>query len=160
MTLTDFFNRSISVVTTVTVTPDSQFPVISQIRILQTYSSETTNNITLTAYTWDLNHIRNFTVTWYTEVNQTEITLDMTHVENNFYVAYLGEYSHGVIIYYQISAIDNSTVNNEELTELLSFKVTKISPEETPAVIWIGILVLGLLSTFVVLILYFRTKTK
>jgi hypothetical protein len=160
MTLTDFFNQSVSVITTVTVTADSQYPLIRQIRIMQTYSTGLTNNITLTAYVWDLNHIRNISVTWYTEDNQTENTLDMTLVENDFYIAHLGEFSHGVIVYYQITAIDNSSVNNEELTELYSFEVTNLTPDITPGILWIGLLVLGVLATFVVLILYFRTKTK
>ena len=160
MTFKDFFNQSRSVVTIVTVNPDAQFPLIRQIRIFQSYSTDTTNNITLTTYVWDLNLIRNISVTWYTEANQTENTLDMTLVENDFYIAHLGEFSHGAIIYYQITAIDNSSVNNEEITELLTFEVTKLTPAETPALLWGGILALGILSTFVVLILYFRTKTK
>jgi hypothetical protein len=160
MTLTDFFNRSISLVTRVTVDPDSHFPLIHQIRILQSYSTEITNNITLTVYCWDLNRIRNITVTWYTEENETENTLDMNPDQNDFYIAQLGEFDHGAIIYYQISAIDNSSVNNEEITELHSFEVTRLEPEDTPALLWGGLLILGLLSTLVILILYFRTKTK
>ena len=160
MTLIDFFNQSAIVLTVVTVTPDAHLPLIQEVRVIASYTTASTNNITVQAYTWDLNNISTISIEWYVgDVAATE-EMDMTLESNDFYIAALGEFSHGAIITYRVTAVDNSSVNNSETTEWLSFTVEAQASAPLSPILWGVVLALGILSSMAILWLYFRTKTR
>jgi hypothetical protein len=160
MTMVDFFNWTAFVVTVVEVTPDAHLPLVNEIRVFQARVSETSNNLTVQAYVWDLNRIASITIEWYSSTNEDVNAQEMELHGNDFFTAELGEFSLGVTVYYRITAVDNSSVNNEEQTDWLEFEVTALSADPTPLLLWVGFLVLGTLSLFALLAIYFRTKTK
>ncbi|MFW9848523.1 MAG: hypothetical protein ACFFF4_05250 [Candidatus Thorarchaeota archaeon] len=160
MTLIDYFNQTTIVITVVTVTPDAHLPTIREISVIESYTTVSTNNVTVQAYVWDLNRISSITIEWYTSTNSTPLEKDMTAETNDFYVAMLGEFSHGVNVTYRLIAVDNSSVNNIHTTEWRSYLVTTQRNEQLPLALWGGILALGILSSLAVLWLYFRTKTR
>ncbi|UCE11816.1 MAG: hypothetical protein JSW61_07755 [Candidatus Thorarchaeota archaeon] len=160
MTMLDFFNQTAFAITIVEVTPDAHLPLVNEIRVFQAYTTATSNNVTVQAYVWDLNKIASITIEWYSSIDEDVNTADMELHSNDFYAAKLGEYSHGVTVYYRITAIDNSSVNNQEQTEWIEVDVIPLRGETTPVLLWVGILILGTLSTLALLVIYFRTKTK
>ncbi|MHA2379141.1 MAG: hypothetical protein ACXADS_07680 [Candidatus Thorarchaeota archaeon] len=160
ITFTDFFNQSSSALVTVTVLPDAVLPVVSQVQIIQAYSTVSANNITVQAYAWDLNVIGNITVEWYTTDETAIDELDMTLFGDDLYEARLGRFQHSVVIHYRVTAKDNSSVQNEFVTEWREFEVTPLTREGLPLLFIVVVAVLGGLSTVVVLVLYFRTRTR
>ncbi|MFW9862418.1 MAG: hypothetical protein ACFFET_09050, partial [Candidatus Thorarchaeota archaeon] len=61
LTLNDFFNQTSFAIVTLTVTPDAHHPLVSEVQGIQSYSTAWANNLTIQAYVWDLNRIRNIT---------------------------------------------------------------------------------------------------
>ncbi|MFX1473625.1 MAG: hypothetical protein ACFFBM_14045, partial [Promethearchaeota archaeon] len=95
LTLKDFFNQTSFAVVTLTVGPDAHHPLVSEVQAIELYSTPTTTNLTVQAYAWDINRIRNITVEWYTgDGTETEV-VEMMHESNDFYSAHLGEFSNG-----------------------------------------------------------------
>jgi hypothetical protein len=165
LTLTDFFNATSFAVIEVHVTPDAHNPIISSIRVIQTLSSQTTNNLTVQAYVWDLNNISSIKIDWGVgnpeDLGFEYETKNMTRTEiDDFFSAELGEYAHGQVVWYRISAKDNSSVKNEEVTAWTSIAVTVMSYGGGPLPVYIIVFTLGSLSLLVVLVLYFRTRVK
>jgi hypothetical protein len=163
MTLSDFFNQTSFAIIQVEVTADAHNPIIANIEVIQTYSTQITNNLTVQAYVWDLNNIQEITIEW--GVGDPESTafvsetMNMTLSEiNDFFTSDIGEYTHGVVVWYRISSTDNSSVNNVEITEWLSVTVTSMSYEGAPALLYGVVGILGVLSLLVFVVLYFRTK--
>jgi hypothetical protein len=165
LTLVDFFNATSFGVIEVHVTPDAHNPIISSIKVIQTLSSQTTNNLTVQAYVWDLNNISSIQIDWGVgdpeDLGFDYETKNMTRAEiDGFYSAELGEYIHGHVVWYRISATDNSSVENTELTAWASITVTAMSYGGGPLPVYIVVFALGSLSMLVVLVLYFRTRVK
>jgi hypothetical protein len=165
LTLVDFFNATSFAVIEVHVTPDAHNPIISDIKVIQTLSSQTTNNLTVQAYVWDLNNISNITIDWGVgdpqSVSFSYETENMTRTEiDNFFSAELGDYTHGQIVWYRITATDNSSVKNVEVTAWTSITVIAMSYGGGPLPVYVAVFILGSLSLLVVLIIYFRTRVK
>jgi hypothetical protein len=160
MTLIDYFNQTTIVITVVTVTPDAHLPIISEVSVIESYTTVSTNNVTIQAYAWDLNNISGITIEWNTSLNTTVAVTDMTFENDDFYVVSLGEFDHGVVISYRIIAVDNSSVNNVHETYWMSYIIDSQRSEQLPVGLWGSILALGILATLAVLWLYFRTKTR
>ncbi|MHA1955778.1 MAG: hypothetical protein ACW968_02520 [Candidatus Thorarchaeota archaeon] len=160
LTLIDFFNQTSFVVTNVQVTPDAHLPIINFIRVIESYTTPLTNNISVQAYVWDLNNITSITIEWYTTDPTNSETLDMEFQGFDFFLSHLGEYSHGDVVHYQLTGQDNSSVQNIFETGWLEYEVTALRSGDTPSVIWVSSLILGVLSILVILTIYFRTKTK
>lgn len=160
MTLTDYFNQSTSYLTTVTVTPDAHPPLVESVTVIESYTTVTTNNISIQAYAWDLNNISSIKVEWKLNNNETIVNNDMDLFGNDTYVVQLGEFSHGDIIHYRVSAVDNSSVHNEQLTPWTDYTVESMSPETVPLVVWGGVLALGILASIALLWIYTKTKTR
>jgi hypothetical protein len=160
MTLIDYFNQTTIIITVVTVTPDAHLPIISDVSVIESYTTAATNNVTIQAYAWDLNNISSITIEWNTSLNTTVGEIEMTLVADDFYVVSLGEFAHGVVVSYHIIAVDNSSVNNVHESPWMSYIVDAQQSEPLPAALWGGILALGVLSTLAVLWIYFRTKTR
>ncbi|MHA1934003.1 MAG: hypothetical protein ACW97A_01860 [Candidatus Thorarchaeota archaeon] len=160
LTLIDFFNQTSFVVTIVQVTPDAHLPIISFIRVIESYTTSITNNISVQAYVWDLNNITSISIEWYTTDPTSSETLDMEFQGFDFFLSHLGEFSHGEVVHYQLTGQDNSSVQNIFETGWLEYEVTALRSGDTPSVIWISSLILGVLSILVILTIYFRTKTK
>jgi hypothetical protein len=165
LTLVDFFNATSFAVIVVTVTPDAHNPIVSNIRVIQTLSSQTTNNLTVQAYVWDLNNISRILIEW--GVGDPEDsgfqyeTKNMTRAEiDDYFSAELGEYTHGQVVWYRILAEDDSTAKNEEVTAWTRIDVTAMSYGGGPLPVYIVVFILGSLSLLVVLVLYFRTRVR
>ncbi len=163
MTFSDFFNATSFKVIEVQVTPDAHNPIIAEIEIIQTLASPSTNNLTAQAYVWDLNNIIDITIEW--GVGNPEDTgfvpesSNMTlSTINDFFTAELGEYQQGVVVWYRISATDNSSVNNVETTEWKSVVVSSISHQGAPALLYAVVAIFGGLSLLVLIAIYMRTK--
>jgi len=160
LTLKDFFNQTSFAVVTLTVMPDAHLPLLSEIQAIQSYSTLTANNLTIQAYAWDINRIRNITVEWYTvDETQSEIVA-MMHESNDFYSAHIGQFSHGDVVYYRVVAEDNSSVRNVYDTGWLQYEITPMTQPGLPLAFSVAILILGGLSTVIILSLYFRTRTR
>ncbi len=160
MTLIDYFNQTTIVLTVLTVTPDAHDPLIQDVRVLETFTTVSTNNVSIQAYVWDINNLSLIEVQWTVNDNTTVLTLNMTSFNDDFYYASLGEFNLGDTVHYRVRAIDNSSVNNEYITEWIDYTVESLSPIPTPALLWGGILVLGILSSIALLWLYTKTKTR
>jgi hypothetical protein len=160
ITFTDFFNQSSSVIVTVTVLADAVAPIVDHVQIIQAYSTPTQNNISIQAYVWDLNGVDNIKVEWYTTDEAAIDEMDLTAFGNDLYAAGLGRFQHADVIHYRVTARDNSSVHNEFVTEWREFEVTSLIQEGLPLPLTIIIAVLGGLSTLVVVVLYFRTRTR
>ena len=163
LTLQDFFNQTSFAIIQVEVTADAHDPIIAQVEVLQSTTSQATNNVTVQAYVWDLNSIQDITIEW-SAINPesatfTSETVSMTASEiSDFFATDLGEYTHGAIVWYRISATDNSSVNNVETTEWLNVTVTSMGYVGAPALLYGVVGILGGLSLLVLIVLYFRTR--
>jgi hypothetical protein len=165
LTLTDFFDATSFAVIQVQVTADANNPTISSIKVVQTLSSQTTNNLTVQAYVWDHNNISSVMIEWGVgdpeDVSFEYKTENMTRTEiSGFYSAELGEYTQGQVVWYRILATDNSSVKNEEVTAWTHIDVAVMSYGGGPLPIYIIVFTLGSLSLLVVLVIYFRTRVK
>ncbi|MFW9907780.1 MAG: hypothetical protein ACFFEF_04335 [Candidatus Thorarchaeota archaeon] len=160
MTLTDYFNQSSITLTVVTVTPDAHLPTIADVTVIESYTTISTNNITVQAYLWDLNNLSSTVIEWHTGDESASQEMNLTLEVNDLYVAKLGEYSHGQTVYYRITATDNSSVMNVQTTEWFEYKVEPMRSEGIPLLLWGTMLALGVLSSLAILWLYFRTKTR
>ena len=159
MTLTDFFNQSAVVINTVNVTPDAHIPTIADVRVIQTFAMATSNNLTIQAYVWDLNNISSIKIEWGIDRNSTA-NETMSDEGGGLYTAGLGEYAYGMQVWYRLVAVDNSSVKNVHTTGWTLFEVTRLSAESTPFIVWGSLLLLGSLSIFAILSIYYRTKTR
>lgn len=165
ISFTDYFNQSEWAAIQVEVTPDAHLPTIAQVVVIQTLTTITTNNLTLQAYVWDLNNLSHIEVQW-SVGNPESPNFDYQTKEmesallEDFYTASLGEYRHGQVIWYRLNATDNSSVLNQHLTAWTSVVVVRQSYAGLPAAIYALVAVLGGLSFFVILVLYFRTRTR
>ena len=162
---TDFFGQTSFAIITVTVTPDAHLPIISSINVIQTYSSRTKSNLTVQAYVWDLNNLKSIEVEWGVgNPNATSFEMSNKTMQRaslaDFYDADLGEFSQGSVVWYRLVAVDNSSVNNEEITGWMSITVAKMSYTGMPAPIYAVVVILGGLSLLVFIVLYFKTKVK
>jgi hypothetical protein len=160
LTLKDFFNQTSFAIVTLTVTPDAHLPLISEVQAIQYYSTSSANNLSIQAYVWDLNRIRNITVEWYTDdETETEI-VEMIHESNDFYSAHLGQFGHSVIVHYRVVAVDNSSARNSYDTGWLQYEITPLTQPGLPLAVSLAAVILGGLSTIIVLSLYFRTRRR
>ena len=163
MTFRDFFGFTSFAIINVEVTIDIHFPIISGVQVIQTLSSQTTNNLTVQAYVWDLNSINDITIEWGVGDPESDTfefeSSNMTSSEiNDFFTADIGEYSHGAVVWYRVSATDNSSQQNTETTEWTSVTITSMSYEGVPALLYGIIALFGSLSLLVFIVLYFRSK--
>jgi len=163
MTLRDFFGATSFAIIEVIVTPDSHYPIITQIQVIQTLTTQSTNNLTVQAYVWDLNNIEKITIEW--GVGDPELASFVSQTSNmtlsaidDFFSAELGEYAQGVTVWYRISATDNSSARNEETTDWISVTVTPLSYQGAPALLYAVIGILGGLSLLVFIVLWIRGK--
>ncbi|MFX1331978.1 MAG: hypothetical protein ACFE9W_10490 [Promethearchaeota archaeon] len=160
LTLKDFFNQTSFAVVTLTVGPDAHHPLVSEVQAIELYSTPTTTNLTVQAYAWDINRIRNITVEWYTgDGTETEV-VEMMHESNDFYSAHLGEFSNGVVVHYKVVAEDNSSARNVYDTGWLQYKITSMTRPGLPLAISVVVAIIGGLSTIIILSLYFRTRRR
>lgn len=163
MTLRDFFGFTSFAIIEVEITPDAHAPIIAEISVIQTLSSQTTNNLTVQAYVWDLNSIEDITIEWGIGDPESSAFISQTSNMtlsgiNDFFTAELGEYIHGVIVWYRISATDDSSVNNVETTEWMSVTVSPMSYQGAPVLLYGIIGILGGLSLLVFIVMYFRAR--
>ncbi len=160
ISFTDFFNQSSYLVTTLTVTPDTHNPIVNEVHVLQSYTTVITNNLSVSAYVWDLNNLSSITIEWYVN-NETEIQeMNMTAQGSDLYLTAIGEFQHNDVVNYRVIAVDNSSVNLVTTTEWFEYRVSPMRTEGTPAWLWGLTLVVGALASLVLLVLYFRTRTK
>jgi len=159
MSFTDYFNQTSYVITTVQVIPDFHLPALAAIGVIQSYSSETWNNVEIQAFIWDLNGILNITLEWGTDPSNPAHS-SMDSLGENLFIASLGEYPHGFVVWYRITVQDNSSVQNIKSSGWSYFEVVPLKSERTPVLLWVGFLILGSLATIVLFVIYFRTKTK
>ena len=160
LTLTDFFNQTSIFVIIVTVTPDAHDPIISEVQVLQSYTTAVTNNITIQAYSWDINNITSISIEWYTTTPESAEVMSMTLENNDFYFIRLGTFNHDATITFRITATDNSSVNNVQTTEWIEYTVSAMRAETVPLLVLGVVGILGFLSSLVLITLYFKTKTK
>jgi hypothetical protein len=160
LTLKDFFNLTSYAVVAVTVTPDAHVPLVNEVQALQSFSTPSANNLTIQAYVWDLNRIRNITVEWHTGNETSAEVIEMSLESNDLYSAHLGQFGHGVVVYFKVVAVDNSSVRNIYDTGWLKYEITPMTQPGLPPAITIIVAILGGLSTIVVLTLYFRTRGR
>ncbi|MFW9961908.1 MAG: hypothetical protein ACFFDV_12885 [Candidatus Thorarchaeota archaeon] len=165
LTLTDYFSSTSFAVIQVHVTPDAHNPIIANIKVIQTLTSQTTNNLTVQAYVWDLNNITSIEISWGVGnpedagfVYETKM-MNRSEIED-FYSGAIGEYTHGQIVWYKIIATDNSSVTNVEETAWTSITVAAMSYTGGPALVYVVVFAFGALSLLVVLVMYFRTRVK
>jgi hypothetical protein len=165
MTYTDFFNQSDYSLIEVEVTPDAHQPIVAEMSVFQTFSTLTTNNLTIHAYVWDLNNISNLEIQWSVGDPDSDDfeyeTKDMEPSEiENMYTASLGEFKHGDVVWYKILAQDNSSVQLVFDTGWIEVEITGQGVERVPAVLYAAVVIFGALSLLVILTLYFRTKVR
>lgn len=163
MTLCDFFGQKSFAVIQVEVTPDAHNPIISHIEVIQTLTTQATNNLTVQAYVWDLNNIQDITIEWGVgDPDSTTFVADTSAMTlsdiNDFFTANLGEYTYGEVVWYRISATDNSSVSNTERTEWLNVTVISMAHDGAPALLYGIVGILGGLSLLVFIVMFFRTK--
>ncbi|MFX1605479.1 MAG: hypothetical protein ACFFDD_06190 [Promethearchaeota archaeon] len=165
MTYTDFFNQSEYSLIEVEVTPDAHEPTVAALTVFQTFATVTTNNLTIQAYAWDLNNISSIEIQWGVGDPDSDDfgneTKDMVQSEiANIFTASLGEYSHGVVVWYKILAQDNSSVHLVFDTGWIAVEITSQGIERVPALLYAAVVIFGSLSLLVILVLYFRTRTR
>ena len=165
MTYTDFFNQSDFSLIQVEVTPDAHEPIVAELSAFQTFTTVTTNNLTIHAYVWDLNNISSLEIEW--GVGDPESadfeneTKDMEQSEiENIFTASLGEYKHGVVVWYKVIAQDNSSVQLVFDTGWIAVEIEGQGIERVPALLYAAVVIFGSLSLLVILVLYFRTRTR
>lgn len=159
MTLTDFFNQSAVTVTTVNVTADAHIPTVSGFAVIQSFTTGYANNLTVQVYCWDINNISSIRVEWGLDTNHT-VNATMQSQGRDLYSASLGEYAVGSIVVYRVIAVDNSSMKNVHTTPWMTVVVTSMLQEESPGYLWGLLLALGLLSSLIIAMLYFRTKSR
>jgi hypothetical protein len=165
MTYTDFFNQSAFSIIQIEVTPDAHPPIVAEVTAFQTFYTVTTNNLTVHAYVWDLNNISSLEVQWgvgdpFGDDFEFE-TMDMEQSEiENMFTASLGEYRHGNVVWYKVVAHDDSSVQLVYETEWISVVITSQGIERPPSLLYAVVVILGSLSMLVILVMYFRTKTR
>ncbi|MHA2310474.1 MAG: hypothetical protein ACXADF_03205 [Candidatus Thorarchaeota archaeon] len=160
LTLRDFFNQTSFAIVTLIVTPDAHLPLVNEVQALQAYATPEANNLTIQAYVWDINRIQSITVEWHTG-NDTDIKVaDMILETDDLYSAHLGQFRHGVVVYYKVIAVDNSSVGNVFDTGWLEYEVTPMTQPGLPLAITVVVVILGGLSTLILLSIYFRTRTR
>ncbi|MGQ4871312.1 MAG: hypothetical protein ACP6IT_05700, partial [Candidatus Thorarchaeota archaeon] len=76
------------------------------------------------------------------------------------YMGDLGAFTVGTTVYYRVVATDNSSVHNVYTTEWSPVVITAMTTEPTPMLLWVPVLILGVLSSVVIMSLYFRTRTR
>ncbi|MHA2151094.1 MAG: hypothetical protein ACXAAQ_03765 [Candidatus Thorarchaeota archaeon] len=155
MTYTDFFNQSAFSLIEVTVIADTHLPVVSGVIAIQTLSTSTSNNLTIQAYVWDLNNISNLEIQWGVgDPESDDFTFETADMEQSeiedIFVAHLGNYQHGVQVWYKIVAEDDSSVQLVYDSGWLSVVMTAQSYVGAPAPLYAIVGVLGGLSLFVV----------
>jgi hypothetical protein len=165
MTYTDFFNQSDFSLIQVEVTPDAHQPIVAEVSAFQTFSTRTTNNLSIHAYVWDLNNISSLEVQWgvgdpededFEFDNQTMIESEI----EDMFTAHLGEYKHDEVVWFKVIAHDNSSVQLEFDTGWIAVEITGQGIDRVPALFYAAVVILGGLSFFVILVMYFRTKTR
>ncbi len=162
---TDFFNQTDFSLIEVEVTADTHVPVVSGVTAIQTFSSDTSNNLTIQSYVWDLNNISNLEIRWgIGDPDGADFTfetsgMDQTEIENIF-VSHLGNYQYGVRVWYRIIAHDNSSVQLVSDSGWLNVQISSQSYVGAPAALYAVVVILGILSLLVILVIYFRTKTR
>lgn len=165
MTYTDFFNQSAFSLIEVEVTPDAHPPTVAQVHAIQTYSTPTSNNLSVIAYVWDLNNISNLEISWGVgdpeSVDFEFETEDMGQSEIvNIFTASFGEYSHGVVVWFKVVAQDNSSVQLIFDTGWIAVEISPQGIDRVPALLYVAVVIFGFLSLLVIFVLYFRTKTR
>ncbi len=165
MSFSDFFYQSDFSLIEVEVLADSHIPVVAGIKTVQTFNTATSNNLSIQAYAWDLNNISSLEVQWSVgdpeSVDFTFETIDMEQTEiENIFVAHLGDFQHGELVWYKVIAQDNSSVQLVFDSGWLSVEITRQSSIGAPTSLYVVVIILGSLSLLVILILYFRTKTR
>ncbi len=160
LTLVDYFEQLSSDIVFVDVSPDSQMPLIDSVTVIESFATVSENTLAVQAYIADLNGINHAEVEWYTSLNESINEESMTSVSNNLFSATLGDFVLGTVLYYRVTAVDNSTAQNASTTDWIEFNISTMSPEPTPSIVWGLLLVLGALSLIVILSLYFRTRTR
>ncbi len=165
MTFRDYFNQTSWAVIQVEVTPDAHLPTIAQVVIIQSFNKITTNNLTLQAYVWDINNISSIEVQWGVGNPESEdfeySTMNMTSASiQDFFTAELGEYRLNQVVWFRLNATDNSSVMNQNLTNWTSVVVVRQSYVGIPAALYGFVALMGGLSFLVILVLYFRTRTR
>ncbi len=165
MSFSDFFYQSDFSLIEVEVLADSHIPVVAGIKTVQTFNTATSNNLSIQAYAWDLNNISSLEVQWGVgdpeSVDFTFETIDMEQTEiENIFVAHLGDFQHGELVWYKVIAQDNSSVQLVFDSGWLSVEITRQSSIGAPTSLYVVVIILGSLSLLVILILYFRTKTR
>jgi len=165
MSFSDFFGAISYAVIIVTVTRDTHPPLIENINIIQTFAKLTKNNLTIQAYAWDLNNLSKIEVEWGVgNPNSTNFDLSNQTMQKaslaDFYKASLGEYSHGVVVWYRITAIDNSSAKNPHVTPWMSVTVKNMSHIGAPAALYAVVIILGCLSLLVFIVIYSKTKVR
>lgn len=163
LTVGDFFGFNSSVIIQVEVTFDIHFPLVEEVQVLQSLSSQTTNNLTVQAYVWDLNMITDITIEWGVGDPESDTfeseTSNMTSSEiTDFFAADLGEYTHGVVVWFRIAATDNSSQQNIEVIEWNNVTVTSMSYQGAPTLLYGIVGLLGGLSLMVFIVLYYKSK--
>ncbi|MHA2351809.1 MAG: hypothetical protein ACXABX_01660 [Candidatus Thorarchaeota archaeon] len=165
MTYTDFFNQSDFSLIQVEVTADAHEPTVAEVSIFQTFSTVTTSNLTIHAYVWDLNNISSLEVQWgvgdpeSVDFESETKNMEQSEIENIF-TASLGEYKHGVVVWFKIIAQDDSSVELEFDTGWIAVEIEGQGLERVPAVLYAVVVIFGSLSILVILFLYFRTRTR
>ncbi|MBD3407178.1 MAG: hypothetical protein GF411_13750 [Candidatus Lokiarchaeota archaeon] len=160
MTLIDFFDQVTIVITVVTVTPDAHNPIVNNIRVISSFNTPSSNNISIQAYVWDLNAVLNASIEYYTTNSEEVTTLNMSLTSFDLYLTSVGELTHGEVLHYRVVAYDNSSQNLNTTTDWFEYSVNPVQLPEVPPALWISVLILGILSMIVILSLYFRTKTR
>ncbi len=165
MSYSDFFNQTDFSLIEVEVTADAHVPVVSGVTAIQTFSSDTSNNLTIQVYVWDLNNISSLEIQWGVgDPDSDDFTFDTMDMEQteieNIFVAHLGNYQYGVRVWYKIITQDNSSVQLVYDSGWLNVQITTQSYVGAPAPLYAVVVILGILSLLVILVIYFRTKTR
>ena len=160
LTLVDYFNQTTVSIVIVTVTPDAHLPQIMYVQVMQSFWTPTENNVTVQAYATDLNGIEKIQVEWKVGEEGEANVKNMTLHIGDLYVAELGAFPVGTVLYYRIIATDNSSVKNTNMTEWQQVEIHTLTTEDTPALLWVPVLITGVLSFLVVTYLYVKTRTK
>ena len=88
-------------------------------------------------------------------------TMDMEQTEiESIFVARLGNYEYGVRVWYKIIAQDDSSVQLVYDSGWLNVQISLQSYVGAPAPLYAVVVILGSLSLLVILVIYFRTKTR
>ncbi len=166
LTLVDFFYQKTVSMVVVTVTPDAHLPIVTHVAMMQSYRDAYWTELSVQAWVWDINNLSSVVVYWGTDPanpeskNMTLYMIQYSPTTRGLYTAELNAYPVGTVVWYRIVATDNSSVRNQYATNWSSVTVSSHVDASMPGVLWGGILILGLLSTLVLLNLYFRTKPR